>query len=257
MVTHVPPEAQKGLLVDIGQKWAQNDAAAALAWARTLPPEDRPEVTAGMLPQLGSLPADERRAIARDAGTNTPAGFRFLFDADPAEAQTVLATLPPVEARGIRIAMSAGVLEASPSMAAHYVEELLHSPPLPAPKEGDPPRPPVDFSSLFPSHTHSSFSSSSSSPIDGPPEDTNAQELSEVAARVAASWAERDPAAAAAWVLSLPPGGAANTATLNLALTWRRYDLPAAQAWVDQLPAGKARDQAVEHLKALEKSAGK
>jgi hypothetical protein len=257
MLTHVAPEAKKNVLVDIGQKWAQNDAAAALAWARTLPPDERPEVMAVMLPQLGSLPVEERRAVARDTGTNKPAGFRFLYDADPAEAQTVLTTLLPEEARGIRIAMSAGVLEASPALASRFVEELLHAPPLPAPKEGDPPRPIVDISSLFPSHIHSSSSSSGSSSIDGPPEDTNAQELSEVAARVTASWAERDPVAAAAWVVTLPPGEAANTAIQNLTLTWSRYDFPSAQAWVEQLPAGKAKDQAAEQIKAAEKSAGK
>ena len=52
----------------------------------------------------------------------------------------------------------------------------------------------------------------------------------------AVKWAQKDPAAASAWVSSLPAGDARQWAQKNLAAYWRQYDPDAAGHWLDSLP---------------------
>ena len=53
----------------------------------------------------------------------------------------------------------------------------------------------------------------------------------------AVNWSKSDPAAASAWVQSLPSGDAKLWAQKNLAATWSQYDPQEAGQWVKSLPA--------------------
>lgn len=81
----------------------------------------------------------------------------------------------------------------------------------------------------------------------GTPNSSHTAHASELVAR----WSQNDPAAAAAWVDTLPPGEAQNWAAANLATNWARHDPAAATAWTHRLPPGPARQKAEEQLAAL------
>jgi hypothetical protein len=61
----------------------------------------------------------------------------------------------------------------------------------------------------------------------------------------ARQWAEIDPAAAAAWAASLPPGSNVET---GVAVGWAAFDEKAVSLWVSSLPQGSARDHAAAGL---------
>jgi hypothetical protein len=52
----------------------------------------------------------------------------------------------------------------------------------------------------------------------------------------AVKWAQKDPAAASAWVNNLPDGDARQWAQKNLAAYWLQYDPEAAHQWLNSLP---------------------
>lgn len=58
-----------------------------------------------------------------------------------------------------------------------------------------------------------------------------------LASKHAVSWSQQDPAAASAWVQTLPAGDAKLWAQKNLAANWSQYDPDAAGQWVKSLPA--------------------
>lgn len=60
-----------------------------------------------------------------------------------------------------------------------------------------------------------------------------AAELRDAAVR---NWAESDPAAAAAWLATLPDGPAYRAALKQIATAWAHSDLPKATAWLKTLP---------------------
>ncbi len=64
----------------------------------------------------------------------------------------------------------------------------------------------------------------------------------------AVNWAKSDPAAASAWVQSLPNGDAKIWAQKNLAANWALYDPQEAGQWVNSLPAD-ARNEVREFMK--------
>ncbi|MES2708617.1 MAG: hypothetical protein V4726_18630 [Verrucomicrobiota bacterium] len=66
-----------------------------------------------------------------------------------------------------------------------------------------------------------------------------------------AQWAAADPAAAGAWVKTLPPSGElAVIAAKNVAFQFQRYAPAEAAAWLSTLPAGPAREAAREAMAA-------
>lgn len=73
-----------------------------------------------------------------------------------------------------------------------------------------------------------------------------AAQQASAAAGLAASWAWRDPAAAAKWVTSLKDEIARVTAIGNVASNWGNRDVNAAARWLETLPVGAPRDTAVQ-----------
>ena len=208
----------------IGNEWAQKDPAAALAWAKSLPSEgERAYVFNGMRAYLSGLPVEERKAIARELGTGTQAGFQTLWEVDREEAGKVFAGLPAEEKLGNFASMQNGLTAESPAIAANFLEGIIQDV-LETPA--------------------------------GTQQSSDARNLSRYVAEVTSTWAGRDPAAAAAWVRQLPPGESQANAAANIALTWGRYDLPAARAWAEKLPAGASRDQAARQLAILTAASG-
>jgi hypothetical protein len=65
------------------------------------------------------------------------------------------------------------------------------------------------------------------------------------AASVARSWAERDPAAAANWAMTLSEPQASARACEVIAAAWAKRDFVKTTAWLDGLPTGEARDAAI------------
>jgi len=57
-------------------------------------------------------------------------------------------------------------------------------------------------------------------------------------------WAQRSPAAAAAWLTPFPDSPARDTAVQHLVSVWAMQSIDAAQAWVRQLPEGSFRNAA-------------
>jgi hypothetical protein len=66
--------------------------------------------------------------------------------------------------------------------------------------------------------------------------------------RVADSWAESDPAAAAQWSASLPDGDARTQALTATMQDWVRQDPAHALSWFSNVPAGQARDEAISRF---------
>jgi hypothetical protein len=246
MLEHASADGREGLLFSIAEGKVQINAADALEWARSLPDESRQSVLCSMIPHLDSLPLEERRALALEAGVAHPAAFRLLLETDPAEAEKTLAGMPPETARDIRMEMSGSLLEDSPAAAARFAEEVIKSLAAPSPNVNKE-TPPPDIDPATPADDGSGDSS----------RDDTVEEISEFTAHFVVEWTERDPSAAAEWVRSLPPGLPATTAAANLVLNWGRVDLPAARAWVDQLPPGDARDKATEQFKRFEEPSAK
>ena len=226
MVNHLPdasPELRRNLLQHAGANWAQRDTAAALAWARSLPPEDRSYILNGMSQHLTSLPPEERRALAQEIGIGTSTGFQLLWGVDRGEAITAFNAMPPQQKLDHFNSLASNLIQESPATAASLLQSVIEELPASA----------AAIEQQFP-----------------------ASALPETVAGVASTWAGRDPAAAAAWVAQLPAGDSQATAAMNVALTWGRYDLPAAQAWVEQLPAGGAREKAAAQLAGILRSSG-
>lgn len=69
-----------------------------------------------------------------------------------------------------------------------------------------------------------------------------------LASKHAVFWAQQDPAAASAWVQTLPAGDARLWAQKNLAANWAQYDPDAAGQWVKSLPAD-ARGEVEKFMK--------
>ena len=61
-------------------------------------------------------------------------------------------------------------------------------------------------------------------------------------------WVEDDPAAAAAWSLSLTDPNSMNVAIGGLVESWMRFDPDSTLGWADALPVGAARDAASQAL---------
>ena len=80
------------------------------------------------------------------------------------------------------------------------------------------------------------------------PNDPDNNTLMEAAGQVASSWANSDPAGAAAWALSLESEGARKKSIGQVTEQWSRYDPVAASEWVQSLDAGPARDEASAQL---------
>ncbi len=66
-----------------------------------------------------------------------------------------------------------------------------------------------------------------------------------VAAQLAATWAGRDPAAAANWAASLPEGEVRGQAFSAVAKLWANLELSGPTKWLESLAPGKSRDAAV------------
>jgi hypothetical protein len=68
---------------------------------------------------------------------------------------------------------------------------------------------------------------------------------------VTSAWARHDPAGAAQWVETLPPGEAQQWAAANVASNWGRHDSASTATWIERLPEGPARQLAREKFAAL------
>ena len=64
----------------------------------------------------------------------------------------------------------------------------------------------------------------------------------------AQQWARTDPAAAAAWTLSLPTYGARTGPLFAVSQAWASTDPRGARDWILSLPAGADRDTALRGL---------
>ncbi|MGC4014014.1 MAG: hypothetical protein QM755_05770 [Luteolibacter sp.] len=65
---------------------------------------------------------------------------------------------------------------------------------------------------------------------------------------IAREWVALDPAAAGAWVATLPEGNARESAVSSMASSWYDTDAEAAGKWVDSLPPGMDRDKAARAI---------
>ncbi len=83
-----------------------------------------------------------------------------------------------------------------------------------------------------------------------PPEEAKpgANDTTYLASNHAVLWSQKDPAAASAWVQTLPAGDARLWAQKNLAANWSQYDPNAASQWVKSLPAD-ARGEVEKFMK--------
>ncbi len=63
--------------------------------------------------------------------------------------------------------------------------------------------------------------------------------------RLGSRWVLREPEAAMAWAVSLPPGEARDETVLETYRAWLAWDRPAAQAWVQAQPADRPIEGAV------------
>ena len=70
---------------------------------------------------------------------------------------------------------------------------------------------------------------------------------SQLASTLAVVWALKDPAAASAWVETLPAGETQSWARKNLAANWAQYDPDASGRWINTLPAA-ARTEVNDYL---------
>lgn len=173
-------EGRANALRAVADAWARSDPAAALAWARSLPDEDRPPAMETVLRELTER--EPARAIELAQQTlSGPALERTVFEAlrrlaaaDPREAAGLVRLLPPGEMQTLVAVDVAGSLAGQDVGAA-----LAWVDTLPA----------------------------------GP-----AQSLA--LNQVIAHWARRDPAGAGRHVAALPPGPLQEGAALQLGAIW-------------------------------------
>ncbi|MCB1130282.1 MAG: hypothetical protein KDN05_04075 [Verrucomicrobiae bacterium] len=74
------------------------------------------------------------------------------------------------------------------------------------------------------------------------------KQLADSAGNIARSWAGDDPAGAADWAVTLPPGLARDAGLKSVAQAWSSYDAIATAQWLGTLEAGSSRDAAIEPL---------
>ena len=72
--------------------------------------------------------------------------------------------------------------------------------------------------------------------------------LAESAGTVATAWVNQNPGQAAAWALNLPEGKAREAAVGAIADQWAGTDTMAASTWINGLPSGASRDEAASKL---------
>ena len=85
-------------------------------------------------------------------------------------------------------------------------------------------------------------------PDAGNPSQNPTVNSSQLASTLAVVWARKDPAAASAWVETLPVGETQSWARKNLAANWANYDPDATEQWISALPVD-ARTELREYLK--------
>ena len=85
-------------------------------------------------------------------------------------------------------------------------------------------------------------------PDAGNPSENAALNSSQLASTLAVVWAQNDPAAASAWVETLPAGETKSWARKNLAANWANYDSDATEQLINTLPAD-ARAEVNDYLK--------
>lgn len=78
--------------------------------------------------------------------------------------------------------------------------------------------------------------------------DSGARNVAWVSEEIASSFAQRDPAAAASWVMTLPPGDPVQHGAEGVVRAWVAKDPVAASEWVATLPSGDARNGAIYYL---------
>ncbi|MEQ1858328.1 MAG: hypothetical protein ABMA13_00170 [Chthoniobacteraceae bacterium] len=75
-----------------------------------------------------------------------------------------------------------------------------------------------------------------------------AEQQAGAAGNLAGSWANRDPVAAAKWVMELKSDEARNNAVGSIASIWGQRDPAAATRWLETIPAGNTRDNAIQNF---------
>jgi hypothetical protein len=203
----------------IAAAWSTKDFPAVLAWARTLTkPGEKEAAFSNMVSAANQLPEAERRAFISEAGVNSAAGFQTLWSLDRGEAIRNFESMSAPQQKEVWAKVSESLIQESPAALAGMIDMM---------RKNDPAQKAV-----------------------------TANDRSDSLPRMISAWAQYDPAAAAAWVNTLPEGNAQTWAANNLVSSWSRNDLESAASWTRALPAGPAKDNALTQLAGATLAAG-
>lgn len=272
-------QARRTTLENISGSLGWSDPDAALAWAKTLPQEDRDLVIgrlsgsaaesdpvaaaamAGALPpsaeSVGALSniasiwagKDPEAALAWAATLEsdkarqdaTSAALTQWADRDPEKAAGATGQITDANARRTaRDRIAAVWAQKSPAEAEKWAAAL----------------PPEDrfsaLSGVFNATAADDPRKAAASLAALMPEaagiDAAAASLTTSASTVATAWVSQDPTAAANWAVTLPEGKARDAAMAAVADQWAGTDTLAASTWINNLPAGRSRDEAAAKL---------
>lgn len=206
---------------NLASQWAIENPDAALAWAAGIEdPERRKLAQQGALGQLtGQDPIAAAKIAAAMQGDVDPSVFSNVAanwaQRDPDAAMDWAAKLSGDARREALTGAIGGYADADPIKAAEMFsryESVLHA---------------LDT---------------------GSPDSGGANALANTASRLASTWAQWDPEAAAQWGLSLSGDSERSAVIENTVGTWSDVDPLGASSWIAELPDGALRDKAAERL---------
>jgi hypothetical protein len=213
----LPMEARLKIAETLTRRW-KDDPEAARSWADSLDGELHAAAVKGLTAMAEELEATPRSPVTPDDVVRAlqSGGTVKLSELDWSAAQTtqaVRAANAMAPGTAVDLLPTMGLRHLPKPVAAAILERAL---------------------AASDDHVH------------GP--SSNNQTRYKATYEFAAAWAAEEPAGAAAWVESLPPGEARLWAAKNVALQWKGYSTAEVRAWATKLPQAE-RDAVLDVLK--------
>jgi len=213
----LPMEARLKIAETLARRW-KDDPEAARRWADSLGGELHAAAAKGLAAMEEELEASSRSSTSPDdvvrafqSGNNVKLSEMDWSAAQTAQAVRAANAMPPGTA--VDLLPTMGLRHLPKPVAAAVLERALAAPE---------------------DHVH------------GP--SSNNQTRYKATYEFAAAWAAEEPASAAAWVESLPPGEARLWAAKNVALQWDLHSTAEVRTWANKLPPAE-RDAVLGVLK--------